>query len=203
MSQRWNRPDFTMIIPIGVDCGMAEFLKKYNLRSFSFPFDWTVTYNGVSSCIKDDFKFFTTPLDKRINKYDIYFHHDFAHPHLLNQDTEKYIRRYNRLLDILKSGNEEVIFCRKGHASHLHKEHDGKYTHITSDIDDAEQLDIVLTNKYPNLKYKIIVILVCGDCFDPSATYTSNSNNIEIHNIVSAQADDARFNNLCRTIFKV
>ena len=47
-----------MIIPIGVDCGMANFIKKYNLRNMSFPFDWTVTYNGVSKCIDDNFKFF-------------------------------------------------------------------------------------------------------------------------------------------------
>ena len=194
---------FKMIVPIGVDCGMAEFLKKYNLRTSSFPFDWTVTYNGVSSCINDDFKFFTEPLDKRINKYDMYFHHDFIHHHLLSQDTEKYVRRYNRLLEILTSGSEEVIFCRKGHASHLHKEHNGKYTHITSDLDDAEQLNLVLQTKYPNLKYKIIVILVCGDCFNSAETYTSESSNIEIHNIASPQADDARFNDLCRTIFKV
>ena len=192
-----------MIVPIGVDCGMAEFLQKYKLRSSSFPFDWTVTYNGVSSCIDDDFKFFTQPLDKQINKYDMYFHHDFVNPQLLSQDTEKYTRRYNRLLDILRSGSEEVIFFRKGHASHLHKEHNGKYTHITSDLDDAEKLDTVLQTKYPNLTYKIIVILVCGDCFDPSKVYKSESNRIEIHNIASAQADDARFNNLCRTIFKV
>lgn len=192
-----------MIVPIGVDCGMAEFLQKYKLRSSSFPFDWTVTYNGVSSCIDDDFKLFTQPLDKRINKYDMYFHHDFVNPTLLSQDTEKYTRRYNRLLDILKSGSEEVIFCRKGHASHLHKEHNGKYTHITSDLDDAEKLDTVLQTKYPKLTYKIIVILVCGDCFDPSQVYKSESSRIEIHNIASAQADDARFNKLCRTIFKV
>ena len=183
-----------MIIPIGVDCGMAEFLKKHKLRSFSFPFDWTVTYNGVSACINDDFKSFTEPLEKQTNKYDMYFHHDFVHNHLLSQDTEKYVRRYNRLIYILKSGNEEVIFCRKGHASHLHKEHNGKYTNITSEIDDAEKLNIVLQAKYPNLKYKIIVILVCGDCFQSSKEYTSESSRIELHNISSAQADDARFN---------
>ena len=126
-----------MIVPIGVDCGLADFIKKHNLRSFSFPFDWTVAYNGVSSCINDDFKSFTEPLDKRINKYDMYFHHDFVHPHLLQKDTEKYVRRYNRLLEILTSGNEEIVFCRKGHAPHHHQEHNGKYTNITSDLEDA------------------------------------------------------------------
>jgi len=62
-----------MIIPIGVDCGMAEFVQKYNLRNISFPFDWTVSYNGVSKCIDDSFKFFTEPLNNRINKYDVSF----------------------------------------------------------------------------------------------------------------------------------
>ena len=192
-----------MIVPIGVDCGIAEFLIKHNLRTYSFPFDWTVTYNGVSSCINDDFKFFTEPLKGRINQYDVYFHHDFIHNHLLKQDTEKYVRRYERLLDILKSGNEEIIFCRKGHASHQHKEHDGKFTNIKSDIDDAENLDIVLQKKYPDLKYKIIVILVCGNCFNPTEKYKSKSNNIEIYNIASAQADTVAFENVCREIFEL
>ena len=78
-----------MIIPIGIDCGMANFLKKYNLRNISFPFDWNVTYNGVSECLDDNFKFFTEPLNDRINKYDIYFPHDFENINLLNQDKEK------------------------------------------------------------------------------------------------------------------
>jgi hypothetical protein len=70
------------------------------------PFDWNITYNGVSKCIDDNFKFFTEPLNKRINKYDIYFHHNFENINLLNQDKEKYIRRYQRLINILETSNE-------------------------------------------------------------------------------------------------
>lgn len=190
-----------IIVPIGVDCGIADFLIKHNLRTFSFPFDWTVTYNGVSDCINDEFKFFTEPLKDQINQYDVYFHHDFVHNHLMQQDKEKYVRRYERLLDILKSGNAEIIFCRKGHASHQHQEHHGKFTNIKSDIDDAENLNVVLQKKYPDLKYKIIVILVCGNCFNPTEKYKSKSTNIEIYNIASAQADTAAFENVCREIF--
>jgi hypothetical protein len=62
-----------MIIPIGVDCGMAEFCRKYNLRKASLPFDWTVTYNGVSKCIEDDFKYFTEPLIDRKNHFWLNF----------------------------------------------------------------------------------------------------------------------------------
>lgn len=192
-----------MIIPIGVDCGMALFLKKYNLRNMSFPFDWNVTYNGVSKCIDNKFQFFTEPLNNKINQYDTYFHHDFVNNSLLNHDKEKYIRRCQRLINILENSNEEIIFCRKGHACHNHYEHNEKYSDIINDIDDAENLDIILQNNYKQLKYKIIVILVCGKCFNSNNTYTSKSDKIDIYNIASPQADDVIFENLCRDIFKV
>ena len=192
-----------MIIPIGVDCGMAEFCQKYNLRNISLPFDWNVTYNGVSKCIDDNFEFFTEPLNNKINKYDIYFVHDFNNNDLLNQDKEKYIRRCQRLINILETSNEEIIFCRKGHACHHHYEHNGKYTNIISDINCAEKLDIILSNKYPQLKYKIIVILVCGKCFNSIETYKSKSDKIDIYNIATPQADSTIFEKLCHNIFKV
>lgn len=193
------------IIPIGVDCGMAEFLKKYNLRNIAFPFDWTVTYNGISKCVDDNFKNFTEPLYNRVNKYDIYFFHDFKNNVLLNKDKEKYIRRCQRLINILETSTEEIIFCRKGHDCHHHYEHNEKYSNITNDIDDVEKLDIILQNKYPQLKYKIIVILVCGKCFNSNETYKSNSEKIDIYNIATPQpqTDFTICENLCRNIFKV
>jgi len=192
-----------IIVPIGVDCRIAQFIKDNKLRSFSFPFDWTVSYNGVSSCINDDFRLFTEPLHSRINRYDICFPHDFDDARSLQIDRKKYVRRYTRLVELLKSCKEEMIFCRKGHAVHHHKEHNGKYTNITSDIDDAEKLDSVLQAKYPNLIYKIIVILICGDCFQSDHEYTSKSKRIEIHNIASLILDDKPFNELCCSIFNV
>ena len=182
---------------------MADFLKKYNLRKLSFPFDWNVTYIGVSTCIDDNFRCFTEPLHNRINTYDIYFHHDFENKKLLDQDKEKYNRRCQRFLDILETTSEEIIFCRKGHACHHHCEHNNKYSNTINDIDDAEKVDIILQNKYPKLKYTIIVILICGKCFHSNETYTSKSSNIDIYNIASNQADYTIFESLCRDIFKV
>lgn len=192
-----------MIISIGVDCGMAGFLKKYNLRNISFPFDWVVTYNSVSKCIDNNFIFFTEPLNDKINQYDVYFPHDFENNNLFNLDKEKYIRRCQRLVNLLETSSEEIVFCRKGHASHHHYENNGKYSNIVSDIDDAEKLDVILQNKYPQLKYKIIVILVCGKCFNSTETYKSNSDKINIYNIASPQVEDIIFENLCCNIFKV
>jgi hypothetical protein len=193
-----------MIIPIGVDCGMAVFLRDENLRYASFPFDWVVSYNGVSECINDNFNSFTEPLNSRINNYDVYFHHDFNNDDKHEHDKEKYTRRCKRVIDILENNvDEEVIFCRKGHACHHHDEHDGKYCEILSDVDDAENLHVVLKNKYPNLKYKIIVILVCGKCFNADEIYKSSTDKIEIYNIATPQADDEKFLNCARSIFKL
>lgn len=195
-----------IIIPIGVDCGIADFLKKYNLRTVSLPFDWAVSYNGVSKCIEDDFKYFTEPLTNRINIYDIYFHHDFqdavegGNALQQEQDRQKYARRCERMINILETSSEEIIFCRKGHAIHHHYEHNNKYSDIANDIEDAKKLDIILSNKYPNLNYKIIVILVCGHCFDLNTTYTSTSDKIEIYNIADPNTN---FENTARAIFKV
>ena len=190
---------YRMIISIGVDCGIAEFTKKYKLRNVSLPFDWTVSYHGVSKCIDDNFKYFTEPLNNRINTYDIYFHHDFEKNNV--EDKEKYSRRCQRFIEILETSNEELIFCRKGHAGYHHGEHHGKYSTPINDIDDAEQLDIIL-QKYPHLKYKIIVILMCDKCFNPKKTYQSKSVNLEIYNIARPKVD-TMFEQLCRHIFKV
>jgi len=192
-----------MIIPIGVDCGMANFLRDYNLRNISLPFDWNVTYNGVSNCIDDDFKCFTEPLNNKINQYDIYFHHEFENQELFDKEKEKYNRRCQRLANILETSSGEIIFCRHGHACHHHNEHNGKYNNITSDIDDAEKLNVILSNKYPHLKYKIIIVLVCGKCFNANENYKSSSEKIEIYNISAPHADETIFENCARNILNV
>ena len=191
-----------LIVPIGVDCKVADFCVKYNLRKMSLPFDWCVSYNGVSRCLADDFRQFINPLDNRINVYDIYFHHDFDNANLIQNDIDKYIRRCNRLLDILQKGEEEIIFLRNGHCCHHHSEQDGKYNKIVSDIEDAENLDNVISEKYPKLKYKIIIILSCDKCFEPNVEYKSIKNNIDIYNIASAEFNLERFNGKCFEICK-
>ena len=115
------------------------------------------------------------------------------------EDKIKYIRRCKRLTNILENSNEDIIFCRKGHACHHHYENNN----VINDIDDAEKLNTILSNKYPHLKYKIIVILICGKCFNSFETYKSGSDKIEIYNIATPQAEDTLFDNCIRKIFKV
>ena len=39
-----------IIIPLGIDCIIAEFL-----RNRSYPFDWVLTYSGVHKIIDNNF----------------------------------------------------------------------------------------------------------------------------------------------------
>lgn len=191
-----------MIIPIGVDCGMAEFCKKHKLRTISFPFDWIVSYNGVSKCIENNFENFTDQLINKINKYDMWFLHDFELNANIEYDKEKYNRRCKRFLNIIETTKDNVIFCRKGHAGHHHIEHNGKYSIIENDIEDAERLNEFL-KKYPELNYKIIVILVCGKCYDNTRLYESKTDKIQIYNIATPHEEHALFEKCCRDIFNV
>ena len=184
-----------LFVPIGIDCDVAYLLKKYNLRKMSLPFDWNVSYTGVSKSIDSDFEEFTEPLNKsRVNKYDVYFHHDFEFASMLITDKEKYKRRCDRLLSILNTSNEtpseHIVFVRKGHLCRHHDEQNAVYSDDMNDICEAECFDRILLNKYPKLKYKIILILGCTKCFNQDTTYNSNSENIEIYNCI--HNDDIR-----------
>jgi hypothetical protein len=184
-----------IFIPIGVDCGNADFLRKIGLRKSAYPFDWIVTYNGISDIIKNDFiDYLPNNFDKFNNIYKIFLPH-----HLFPNDNEKILRRIDRFKSILEKSNEKVIFIRKGHATHHHKENNMNI--IKSDLDDAEDLDNLLKSNYPNLNYEIIVTLICGDCFDRKIKYTSCSTNIKVYNISMQNVDDNIFNNLCKELF--
>lgn len=190
-------------IPIGIDCDVANFLNKYNLRKMSLPFDWNVSYNGVSRCIENNFANFTDFAGTdRINQNDVYFHHDFLEESMTQTDKEKYNRRCDRLLELLGTYNnapgvpgvpgvpgapyEDILFIRKGHMCYHHEEQNGKYKDIKCDIEDSISLNSVLQSKYPQLKYKIILVIGCTKCFKNDSTFPYiRDKNVVIYNNVS------------------
>jgi hypothetical protein len=151
----------------------------------AFPFDWNVSYNGVSKCFENNFANFSEQSNK-INKYDVFFLHDFQNDATINSDIEKYNRRCERLINILETTNDIVIFIRKGHISRHHIEHHGQ-DKIANDIEDVKNLNNILQNKYPQLKYKIVLGLGCNICFNKDTIYkcdnSDNSDNIDIRGI--------------------
>jgi len=69
---------------------------------------------------------------------------EFPH-NIFPNDNEKFVRRIERLKNILETSDEKIFFLRKGHATHNHIENNMDV--IKSDLADAEDLDNILTIK--------------------------------------------------------
>jgi len=191
-----------MYISLGVDCGTATILKKLGLRTCSLPFDWVITYEGITNIINNNFNNY---LPARDNNYEnlnktcgtLFLHNIFP------DDNEIMNKRINRFKKLLEMCDEKIIFVRKSHGFHHHNEYDN----IINDVDDAINLDLLLLQKYPNLEYEIHVILICDKCFTNVITNEKISNNIKIHNISRPYPINVNitnpdyFDELCKKIF--
>lgn len=190
-----------IIIPIGIDCGTADYLKRHNLRMFSLPFDWCLPYNGVSEIIKNNFVDFLPDDNSNIsNKYKVVFiHNNFP------EDNQKMNRRCRRFIDLLNNIEETFIFFKKGHAKHNHSEALNVNCEIKNDILDSEELYIFLKEQFPKLKFKIIIALNCEECFECDRHYTSSFKDIIIYNITTKNAilDINKFENIFTMIYNI
>ena len=77
-------------------------------------------------------------------------------------------RRIDRFLKLLDSDGE-IIFLRKGHSEHHHTESEI----INDDLLDCEELYDIIKQNYKNLKFKIILFLVCSKCYNYKEKYDS------------------------------
>ena len=189
-----------MFVSLGIDCGTATILNKIGLRKCSLPFDWVVTYEGITNIINNNFaeylpEIYNDTYEKLNKKYGtLFLHNNFP------DDIEKMNTRIARFKNILEESNDKITFIRKSHGSHHHKE----YT-VTNDIDDAINLDQLLSKKYPTLQYEIHVILICDECF--TGVINETHLNTIIHNIsrpypvnINATNPDY-FDELCEKLF--
>jgi len=152
------------IVSLGVDCGVANFLKENGLRNFSLPFDWVVSYGGVSNILKNKFSNYIPKDNSQFNHDDNvkFIHENFP------ADIDKMNRRIDRFLKLLDSDGE-IIFLRKGHSEHHHTESEI----INDDFLDCEELYDIIKQNYKNLKFKIILFLVCSKCYNYKEKYDS------------------------------
>jgi len=167
-----------MYVSLGIDCGTANILKQLGLRNCSLPFDWVVTFEGITNIINNNFSNYLPSYDNKYEKLNrnsgsLFLHNKFP------DDIEKMNERIDRFKNLLETSNEKIIFIRKSHGIHHHDEYDN----VINDIDDAINLDSLLCKKYPNLTYEIHVILICDKCFTNLIINENISNNIKIHNI--------------------
>lgn len=171
-------------IPIGIDCGTADYLKRNNIRQLSLPFDWCVTYNGITDIVKNNFSNFLPTNNLSISNSSYTSYTSFVH-NIFPADIDTMNRRIKRFMDLLSTKDEELIFIKKGHANHNHSEALNLGCQIKNDIVDCEEFYLFLQNNYPKLKFKIMCIINCSQCFDCDKIYTSNFENMTIYNIIT------------------
>lgn len=193
-----------LFVSLGVDCGTATILNSLGLRICSLPFDWVVSYEGITNIIKNDFANYLPEIcdntyEKLNKKCGVYFMHN-----TFPRDIEQINHRVERFKNILETCTEKIMFVRKSHGEHHH----GEYNNITDDIDDAIKLDILFKEKYPHLNYEIHVILICGNCFMNQMNHEHISSNIKIHNVARPYPPNINptnpdyFDEVCRNVFR-
>lgn len=137
----------TMVIPLGIDCTLADVLRKTHLRQTAYPFDWIVTYRGQTN-----FLLF------RPENPDLLFLHDHW-----PDAKEKYQRRIQRFQTTLKTAEaaaQSILFLRKTHSYHNHAEH----SNMKDDIEDMRRLETYLLQTYPQLVFRIVIFATCTLC---------------------------------------
>jgi len=205
-------------ISTGIDCYIklgirsAFYLKEEVnkiklLRIEVYPFDWIVTYKGVSDIIKKGRKGFDNLFknksliiieknkDKDDNNvitdinYGISFLHDGKDLSLIKF---KYIRRIERLISLIEDynaskSNKQLVFLHKSHELKHHTEvelinnkiQNKNKLILKDDIDDSIELEKILSSKYPKLNYLIVNFLICKDCFHTKEKKTEIENKLK------------------------
>ncbi len=154
-----------IVISLGFNCGAARHFQANNLSGAYFPFDWCFSeYESIYRAIRDDFKGFlevlvAPPVKYREvidQTYKIKFIHDFKvdvgdQVFLLDYDENKakYERRISRFRNALKS-KKKLFFFRAV---------------ITKQ--EALQLRNLITEKYPQLDYTLVVMNKTDDFKEP------------------------------------
>lgn len=174
-----------IFIPIGVDCGTANVLAQCNKRFTSLPFDWVVSYNGVSDIIKTNFCDYLPKPDNTSlfcpESHTLFLHNTFP------SDYETLNRRIKRFESYLECEDKEMIFIRKGHFVRHHGEVQKYNSIIKNDIEDSEDLYKYLKETYPKLNFQIVVFIACNNCFDHTKEYKSD--NIVLINLSDRNLD--------------
>lgn len=165
-------------ISLGNVCNSAQWGVRKNFRKRkeegynTCPFDLMVSnYKGIVKCIKEDFKYFCDTnylVLKNNDLYNTYYNFNFNHEspyhgnlyltenwpegpnHFVNNNYLHFIERYNNRIqsfrNYLNDPNNTIIFIIEF-----------AYDKCPDDNNLIELKD-VLQEKYPNLKYKIIII---------------------------------------------
>jgi hypothetical protein len=117
------------IITLGYDCSPAQAFRDMGRRTEALPFDWIISsVASFEKCFQDDFSMFHKNLTFNDNKTRLIDHYGFEFPHdyptinqhiivekwpdYHNEVCQKYRRRIDRFLNILRDPTPLIILCR-------------------------------------------------------------------------------------------
>jgi len=156
----------TYFVSLGHDCQIASTLKELELRPTAFPLDWVASdsFEGVIQAFEDDFKYFLDPLylsyqihpSSYVGTYIWNSYYEFRYSHFFptvnNSIVYNYLdflpqiqttqnRRIQRLINLLRSENDVIVFIR---------------TNI--EPQEAHRFVDLIHKKYPNLFFLLVVV---------------------------------------------
>jgi hypothetical protein len=173
--------EYDYIIPIGSNCRIGMSLRDLEKKNITYPIDWTLnTIKSVNKLFGNRFKNFfnnTHCVEKSIMLshgmhyyvYNEFYKLNITHETKITND-DKYIRRINRLMEILDS-NKRVLFIRNIMDNIIHDELH-KF-HLLEEVDKGDD-DISLIKEFNNIiknKYNVnhdILLLYYNDDTDIS-----------------------------------
>lgn len=156
-----------LYISLGSECDtkyqIAKYLKKYNIEQETFFFDWLVTdFNTVNKVLSTGIEFIKkenmieTRKKGNLSVFEINNVSKFISMHDIpdkynDQDLEnfidKYKRRYEKLINIIKS-NEKIYFIRKGNFT---IEQITLFFKNINDINPNNDIYLILINNFNNI----------------------------------------------------
>ena len=157
--------NYEHIISLGFDCTVARFLKHFDKKQETYPFDWVVSQNWnliVDSIIKNHLNdYIDVELENMYN--DFYYINkcmvEFLHHSkiTINDFQIDFQRRIDRFYEIIKS-DKNILFIRKTHDFNNCKKTHKNFNEIEECVRFCNWL------RGYNKKFKFILFTSCTNC---------------------------------------
>lgn len=189
-----------IVVSLGIDCGIADFLRKEGIRKLSFPFDWCVSGSSrrLTDAFKEGFPNWCIPSNEFKQRCVVnHFNVDFAHHDATRPDVARtFERRIKRLQQCIAASScdmgllaspstlplgSPIHFVRRSHSNYSHNppNSDG------NEVKDVQDLDNWLQQQKPKPNYKIWLFLCCHSC-DQNRIVPPPTDTLVVKNLVTS-----------------
>ena len=197
-------------ISLGADCGSAGVFRASGKKTFSFPFDWVVSFHSIHKVFQNDFRglledrVMNTELQGNANEFNVEYNIRFFHRELIKDYDNTLKRRLDRLINLLNSTDKELIFLRRSHDQKHHNEI--KYCGLSApdeidDVQDMRMLRDILVEKYPKLNFKLNLFLQCPLCNKDQQNFEDKHLSIIKTTHMDTTGDFTKSRDLCENEF--